>query len=82
MSYLYVPILAALDFVTPPHHRWLGVRSPAVQETFAEDSTLIKSSQEVRKKLQKFARSCKSSQEVAKVRRKLSKRFVLLGKVW
>ena len=61
MSCLYVPILAALDFVTPPHHRWLGVRSPAVQETFAEDSTLIKSSQEVvkvRRKLHKFAGSC------------------------
>ena len=59
ISNLYIPILAALEFVTAPHNRWLGVRSPAVQETSAENSNLDQ-------QLQKFIRGCKSSSEIVR----------------
>ena len=60
MSCLYVPILAALDFVTPPPPQVVRGQVPRSPRNFRRGFNLD----------QKFARS---SQEVAKVRRKLQK---------
>ena len=55
MSCLYVPILAALDFVTPPPPQVVRGQVPRSPRNFRRGFNFD----------QKFARSCQSSQEVA-----------------